>query len=445
MTIGKVSNQEKANRFNFTVAKLKSLPVPTGSKRQTYHDTTEKGLVVILTPKGTKSFYLYRKLEGKPERVFIGHYPDLSIENARKKAAALKGEIAQGANPQRERKQLREETTFGELFAEYMERYSKKQKRSWIYDEREVNKFLSHWFKRKISSITKHEIQQLHEKTGDENGIYQANRLLERIKAIYNKAIEWGWKGINPATGIKKFKEKSRDRFLQADEAPRFFEALAEEEAKTRDFFLLSLLTGARKSNTLAMKWSDINFERGEWRIPLTKSGDPLTVSLSSKAIEILEGLKVNKSSPWVFPSETSKSGHLQDPKKAWKRILLRAEIFQLMDLLAKANSWSEERVEEEKKQALGCLKTTLTKYRKEAIKQGIETENIGLQDLRIHDLRRTLGSWQAATGATTAIIAKTLGHKHQQTTKIYERLNLDPVRDAVETAANALFDAGKK
>jgi hypothetical protein len=102
-----------------------------------------------------------------------------------------------------------------------------------IHDEREVNKFLSHWFNRKASSISKHEIQRIQEKIRDENGLYQSNRLFERIRAIYNKNIEWGWEGINPTTGIKKYKEKSMDRFIQPDELPRFFKALEEEENLT--------------------------------------------------------------------------------------------------------------------------------------------------------------------------------------------------------------------
>ncbi|MBN8532128.1 MAG: site-specific integrase [Alphaproteobacteria bacterium] len=274
------------------------------------------------------------------------------------------------------------------MFQEFMERYSKKQKKSWHYDEREVNKFLSHWFQRKASSIARHEVQALHEKIHDENGLYQANRLLERIRAIYNKAIEWEWQGSNPTIGIKKFKEKSRDRFMKRDELPRFFEALSKEENETaKDYILVSLLTGARKSNVLAMRWREINFTTKEWRIPDTKNGEAHTVPLSDRLIEILKARHDAKSGEYVFPG-SGKNGHLADPKKAWKRVLDRA----------------------------------------------------GITDLRIHDLRRTLGSWQAATGATTAIIGKVLGHKSPLATKIYERLDLDPVRAAVEMAQDAMF-----
>ena len=64
------------------------------------------------------------------------------------------------------------------------------------------------------------------------------------------------------------------------------------------------------------------------------------------------------------------------------------------------------------------------------------------MTDLRIHDLRRTLGSWQAKTGASLAIIGKSLNHKTHQATAIYARLDLDPVRQSVNTATQAMLEA---
>ena len=55
-----------------------------------------------------------------------------------------------------------------------------------------------------------------------------------------------------------------------------------------------------------------------------------------------------------------------------------------------------------------------------------------------LHDLRRTLGSWQAKTGASLSIIGKSLNHKNVATTAIYARLDLDPVRESVNTAEAA-------
>src|SRR5262249_52645918 len=157
-------------------------------------------------------------------------------------------------------------------------------------------------------------------------------------------------------------------------ELPKFFAALAEEpNTLIRDFILIAILTGARRSNVQAMAWDDVNLVGGTWTIPQTKTGDPLTVHLPPPAGKILTTRFANRdSSPFVFPG-WGKTGHLMEPKTAWKNILDRA----------------------------------------------------GINDLRVHDLRRTLGSWQAAGGASLPIIGKSLGHKNQRTTQIYARLNL--------------------
>lgn len=377
--------------INFTKAALDKAGPAAKGKRDYYRDLREKGLVMAVTPTGTKTFYLYKRIDGRPERLLLGGFPDLTVENARKRAAKAKGGIAMGENPQKAKKAVRDEMTFGALFADYMEKYSKVHKRSWAYDEREVNKFLKSWFKRKISSFERAEIERLHARIGKENGLYQANRLLERIRSIFNKAIDWGWEGSNPALGIKKFREQSRDRFLQPDELPRFFEAVANEpNDAARDFFMISLLTGARKANTLAMRWDEINFHNATWRIAVTKNSEPQVVHLPNEAVAILTERKLHSLCHWVFPG-AGKSGHLADPKKAWARILAEA----------------------------------------------------GIADLRIHDLRRTLGSYQAATGASGYIIGKSLGHKSQQSTAVYARLNLDPVRASVNKATEAMFGYG--
>ncbi len=380
----------KQTAFNFTKTAIRGLKAPEKSILY-YRDTREKGLSLYVTANNVITFFIRKRIGGKDERVIIGNFPEMSVENARKKARIIKGYVAGGINPNEEKRKLKQEITFGELFTEFMERYSKKQKRTWKEDERDIRRFLSNWFSRKISIISKREIQLLHDQTKDNNGLYQANRLLERIRALYNKAIEWGWNGANPTTGIKKFKEKKRDRFIKPDELPLFFQAVNDETNQTaKDYIWLLLLTGARKNNVLAMRWKEIDWQSKEWRIPETKNGEPVTLPLIKKAIEILENRKQTSESQWVFPSENSRSGHFTDPKKAWQRILKRANI----------------------------------------------------EDLRIHDIRRTMGSYQAITGSSLAIIGKSLGHKSQQATAIYARLYNDPVRVSMEKAAQAMLEA---
>lgn len=442
------------HRINFTKATLEKITPPRlpadkkgkGGVYDTYYDTREKGLVLLVSNGGAKTYYLYAKVNGRPERIKLGAFTDISIEEARKKAAGYRGNIAGGENPQQARRAFRQEATLKELFDEYMERYSKKEKKSWRFDEREINKFLLHWFNRKISSITAQEVQKLHERIRDENGLYQANRLIERVRAMYNKAMEWGWQGSNPAAKIRKFKEKARDRFLQPHELPYFFEALeAEVSGIAKDYLMLSLLTGGRRGNVLAMRWEEISLEQAQWRIPRTKNDDPLIVALSPQAVEILKNRRKATKSSWVFPSEASAKGYLQDPKKAWQRLLKRAELFQLIELVGGKQKWNDKQVATAKLEAESNLTASLETYRKKAKSLKLDMSVIGLPDIRIHDLRRSLGSWQAVTGASGYVIGKSLGHKSQQSTAIYARLNLDPVRESVERATDAMFAAGAK
>ena len=87
-------------------------------------------------------------------------------------------------------------------------------------------------------------------------------------------------------------------------------------------------------------------------------------------------------------------------------------------------------------------LGKALIKLRAEAKKHGLDTSKIGVPGLRIHDLRRSLGSWMAATGASLPIIGKSLGHKTTDATLIYARLAVDPIRDAMNRATTALLNA---
>lgn len=380
------------NRFNFTKKSIDALPIPDPGKRDTYHDTKTAGLQIRITSQGVKTFSVYRRIKGgSPERITLGRYPDMTIEQARREAARIAVDISDGKNPAEVKRGHKAELTFNDLFAQYLERHSKPRKRTWHEDESKFKTYLERSIgRKKLSTIDRRDIALIHSNITKAGHSITANRVLALTSSIFGWAISAGLWGSNPVIGIKRNKENSRDRFIQGDELPRFFKALTEEpNATIRDYILISLLTGARRSNVLAMRWQDINFERAEWRIEVTKNGTPQTVALSPEAVEILQNRKPLDSSIFVFPGN-GKSGHFEEPKKGWKRIL----------------------------------------------------EHAGIEDLRIHDLRRTLGSWQAKTGASLAIIGKSLNHKNQSTTAIYARLDLDPVRDSVNKATSAMLTA---
>jgi integrase len=385
------------NQLNFTKASIESLPLPAANQRIVYYDTRVEGLQLRISGRGTKSFCVYRWLssEAKPERVTIGKYPYISIEQARAKATEINAMIAQGKNPNAPMREVKAEMTLQELFQLYIDRWAKPRKKTWQEDIDKFKRYLltgNALGKKRLSQITRNDIALLHAAIGTRRPI-TANRVLALISSIYGRAMEWGlWEKANPAQGIRKFPERSRDRFIQSDELPRFFVALAQEPNEMlQDYFMLLLLTGVRRSNLMAMRWDEINFERMEWRIPDTKNGTPQVVSLDDGkgiAINILNNRKAKTNSLWVFPG-TGKSGHLAEPRKGWERILARA----------------------------------------------------GIKDLRIHDLRRTLGSWMAGTGASTVMIGRQLNQKSEAATRVYARLALDPVKEARNKALKAIFD----
>ena len=107
-------SDEKA--FNFTKRSLDCLVLPSAGKRAYFYDTKIRGLELMVTDRGCKSFKVYRKHNGRPVRVTLGKYPQMSIENARLKAQSVITEMLKGNNPNEAKKQIRSETTLGEIF-----------------------------------------------------------------------------------------------------------------------------------------------------------------------------------------------------------------------------------------------------------------------------------------------------------------------------------------
>src|SRR5215831_12269966 len=260
-----------ARKFNFTLKALDALPNPTNGQRAYYYDTKIHGLALAVSGQGKKTYILYRKIAGKPERITIGPYSDLSVEQARNKAQELNGDIALGNNPASSKRAVRDEATLQVLFDTYLENHAKPFKRTWQDDDAMFKFYLHSWRLRKISAIHKVDVIKLHQHIGRTNGHYSANRVIELLRGMFNKAKEWGWAGENPAEKITAFHEEKRERFLDAEELKAFFDALKQELNVTiRDYILLSLLTGARRRNVQSMRWDEI--DQDTWIIPSEKA-----------------------------------------------------------------------------------------------------------------------------------------------------------------------------
>ncbi len=481
-------------KLNFSRAALVGIPAAPTGKRTYYSDAKEPGLLLCVTATSTKSFQVYIKLSGRPERVTLGRFspalpdsvelprdcdhrdfmantPELNIRMARSMAALVKIDLKAGIKPADVKKGKRDEMTVGELFEWYVTAHLiPKKKKSTANIRADFERYLGkipdgdrkrhgakrtkqpgsvNWTNRKMSSITHQEVQKLHDDLGKHIGDRTANIAINLLRAMYNQAIRKKiYKKENPASDIEKFRTPSRERFIQSDELPRFFVAVAEEPSgDVRDFVLLDLLSGARKNNVLSMRWADVNLDRAEWRLPDTKNGEPLTVPLMPEAVQVLRSRKPDKPAEFVFPGR-GKTGHLADPRKGWERIFDRDELNQLTQRIRDSGTafeWPAVKVKgpRDKTRNTETLKESLARARSVAQELEIDTTGARILDLHIHDMRRTLGSWQAATGASLVIIGKSLGHKDLASTAIYSRLDLDPVRNSMQTATRAMLVAG--
>jgi integrase len=221
---------------------------------------------------------------------------------------------------------------------------------------------------------------------------YAANRLVELLSRMYTLASHWGFLDEdypNPARRIQAFRELKRDRFVKGEEMPALADAIAAEPSPyVRAAFWFYLLTGMRKRELLRARWEDIDFHAALWRLPETKSGRVHHVPLSGKVIAILKSLPREAGNPYVIPG--AQAGQpLNNIDKAWRRTRARA----------------------------------------------------GLDDVRIHDLRRTAGSHLAQDGASLHLIGRILNHRDPSTTAVYAHFQQTHERAALERHADRLFE----
>src|SRR5581483_8890836 len=101
-----------------------------------YWDTTLAGFGIRVSPKGVKSWTLVYRYHRRQRRIGLGRYPLISLADARIRAKQALGDVARDIDPASKRDASRESGTFSALVSDFMERYSKPQKRTWRTDER---------------------------------------------------------------------------------------------------------------------------------------------------------------------------------------------------------------------------------------------------------------------------------------------------------------------
>ena len=154
-----------ATTINFTKRTLDEIQQANRGERLELKDSKQPGLFASLRPGGSLSFYFYRRIDGRPARRKLGEFPLTTVEQARKAAQSYGGKVAQGIDPQVEKRAKKAEPTLAEAFTYWMD-HAKQHKKTWAEDQRQFDKFLAEWRNRKLSGISQADVEALHARIG---------------------------------------------------------------------------------------------------------------------------------------------------------------------------------------------------------------------------------------------------------------------------------------
>lgn len=379
------------------MANLTKRAIDAAKSGATLWDDSLKGFGLRVSAGGSKTFVIkYRR--GKVQRwVSIGRYgAPWTPDEARREAKRLFGLIESGKDPAHERRIEREAESFEAFAARYLRDHSDAHKKpSTAREERRgLRKYILPMLGQlSVMAIEKGDIVRWHRSMSATP--YAANRFLNLLSHMFNTAEAWGLRpdNSNPCRRIQKYPEKSRERFLSPDELSRLGRALSDAASGDESIYVvgalrLLILTGARLSEILTLRWEHVDFESRLLRLPDSKTGKK-TIALPAPALDILASLPKQEGNSFVICGAMT-GAHLVNLQKPWRRI------------------------------------------RKDA----------GLDDVRIHDLRHSFASVAVAGGASLPLIGALLGHTQPQTTARYAHLGSDPRLAAADAVANRIVAA---
>lgn len=351
---------------------------------------------------GVRTYLIqYRTRTGQSRRLALGRHGVLTPDEARQLAREKLSEVRRGGDPAGEIKEARKAPTLADLADRYTQEWATQRKKasSAGLDATNLrNHILPALGKKKVAAVTRRDIERLHALLGKyPDGTpspVRANRVLALLSKMFGLAEEWGIipRGTNPCRGLRKFKERRRERYLSPEEFERLCRMLDRMEhegtipAPMAALVRLLVLTGCRLGEIQKLRWDHVDFSRQCLLLPDSKTGAK-TVLLSTPTIELLAQLPKATDNPHVIPGRLPGS-FLVGIEHIWQRIRRAA----------------------------------------------------GLEDVRLHDLRHSFASIMAGLGEGLPVIGKALGHTQASTTQRYAHLAADPVRRAVERAGNAIM-----
>ena len=285
------------------------------------------GLRLRITPAGAKTWVLgCRDTHGKARRFPIGRYPDQGIAEARRKARAVREEVAAGSDPIAEARRKRAATRdaaggIGTLSAllELYQAQAGKQKRSWPESRRRIESVFGKHLKIALSALARADLQLTADQWPSAQSAAAAVRYLRPV-------LKWAAprQSFSPdlATLVPPTKVGRRKRVLSRDELAALLPILGGSDRPYHAALLFMLLTMARREEAAGARWRDVDVQAGTWTIPKTKNGEPHVVPLSKQALALLADRRPEKPRPGDLVFKNDAGGALANWDRETKAIM---------------------------------------------------------------------------------------------------------------------------
>lgn len=351
-----------------TDAQIKTLK-PRAGERYSKADTG--GLLLDITPGGVRSWVFRYRLNGKREKVVIGRYPDVSLKDARGERNTLAARVRDGKSPFQERRLTRSGLSTDPTMREFGDRYYREQVEKIQKEPKDIRRYLDSEIyptlgERKLKKITVLDVQALVYRKRDNGRPAAAMRIRMVLKQIFGYAIELQLVPMNPALMVAPRyigKTTRRKRNLTPKEIREFIMVIYRSNMR-RQFKLalhVTLLTLVRKSMLLLARWSEVNYEVGEWTIPKEhmkgKKGEEHehVVYMSTQVVNLFRELQeLAGESEFVLPGRSSIRRPFADNalNKALDGVSFNMEHFTIHDLRRTASTqlrehkWDQDVVE---------------------------------------------------------------------------------------------------
>lgn len=302
-------------RFSFTKALLDAIPLPEAGQRATYHDKKAGGLQLRVTSTGVKTFCVFRRAKtGKPERVTLGKYPFMTIEQARDKTAEVNADFAKGESPSAKKRRAKlEAKPLKEVFTDYLAAHSDLKALTVKDMKRAMTEMFSDWQDWPITRITGDMCDERHRNFGEERSRARANLGMRYLRAVLNFAqVKYRDENSTPLlreNPVKKlselrrwYKVKRRRTVIEPHELGGWVNAvLALPNQDMGDYFLTVLLTGLRKEEALKLAWADVDLTGRTLTVRDPKNHNDHTLPLSPYLLELFTRRKSTAVSDLVF------------------------------------------------------------------------------------------------------------------------------------------------